>query len=415
MKIPITLSELSAKLQVIEEGLTTLGRLYWLRCLCESRIAQKRHESRTAASMIEAAWNVDQFQQRHYQKKINIVRWPMVLKQHLNSVFANGKVIEGELQTLISRLGQHVKYETNSLMALLEENIHFEPAYYLLREIESSLVFFEPLWDRDFIDLATEESGIIRSVYGPTSVEIDPVFVRDYSFVEKTTPPFDGTLPNSVQYFWSLAMREAAASDWCALCGFEYDGLPLNFYRDMAKQTWDEARHAVLFLELAIKLFPNLQDELPSHDPLQKVIQLYNSTGTGLPVPSEGCLYESLWNAELAERLILLQIDTEGKAVVLSRRRQQLQLSKKFPILMETLRIDERDEISHSSFGHKWLRFLIKDRFDRAKVIESTRLLRGVLLLTSFSHQHHTPLDMLITEYSNGKTFPSNYLNKWEA
>jgi hypothetical protein len=415
MNISITLSELSAELGVIEQGLTTLGRLSWLRCLSEPRIAQKRHEARTAAVMIDAAWRVDQFQHRHFQKKTNIVRWPMVLKRHVNGVFANGNVVEEELRILIARLGQHVRYKINKLMDRLEEIIHFEPAHYLLEEIDSILSSFQALRDQDFADLTTEDSSIVRSLQGPTSVEIDPVFMRDYSFVEKTTPPFDGTLRNSVQYFWTLAMREAAASDWCALCGFEYDGLPIDFYRDMAKQTWDEARHAVLFLELALKLFPKLQEELPSNDPLQKVIQLYYSTGTGLPVPSEGCLYETLWNAELSERLILLQIDTEGKAVALSRQRQQLQLSQKFPVLMETLRIDERDEISHASFGHKWLRFLIKDKFERAKVFETTRLLRGVFLLTSFSHQHNRPLDVLVTEYSSGKKFPSSHLTKWEA
>jgi hypothetical protein len=406
MHIPITLSDLLTELQVIGQCLIALGRLYWLHCLCEPRMAQKRHGARVAARMVDEAWRIDDFQHRHYQVKTSIVRWPVVLKRHVNEVLANGNVVGTELSTLIARLGQHVRHETDNLMGRLEGVAHFEPAYDLLREIKPLFASFQPLRDRDFSDLTTEDSGIFRSLQGPKSVDIDPVFARDYSLLEKTTPPFDGTLPNSVQYFWALALREAAASNWCALSGFEYDGLPIEFYRDMAKQAWDEARHAVLFLDVALKLFPTLQTELPSHDPLQKVIQLYYTTGTGLPVPLEGSLYEALWNAELPERLILLQIDTEGKAVATSKGRQQLQLSQEIPFLMEALRVDQRDEISHASYGHKWLRFLIRDSFERAKVIETTRLLRGVLLLTCFSHQHNRPLDALVTEYSSGKRFP---------
>jgi hypothetical protein len=38
-------------------------------------------------------------------------------------------------------------------------------------------------------------------------------------------------------------------------------------------------------------------------------------TGSGLPIPSEGNFYEVMWRADLVERLILMQIQTETPAV----------------------------------------------------------------------------------------------------
>jgi hypothetical protein len=74
----------------------------------------------------------------------------------------------------------------------------------------------------------------------------------------KKAPEFSERLQDAVPYFWTLAIREAMACDSCALSGIEYDNLPLEFYRDIAKQAWDEAIHAEMFLRLSVELMPEV-------------------------------------------------------------------------------------------------------------------------------------------------------------
>jgi hypothetical protein len=411
MSITITLFDLLPQLSLVEKCLMCLGRLHWLLSLSQPQLAKKRSEAKVAAQFVEAAYRIDEFQQRQFQAKETVVAWPIACKRDLDCVLTDGHVDRKLLSELTVRFGQHTRHHVERLIAHLESSTHFEPAYYLIKEFEPLLFCFDPIAEASYADMSSDTKGVWRSLHGPVSIAVDPVFSQDYSLCDRNTPPFDDTLSNSVEYFWCLALREAAASDWCALNGFEYDGLPLRFYRDMAKQTWDESRHAVMFLDCAVQMFSAVQSELPPDHPLQHIVCQYRSIGSGLSVPLEIGLYESLWNAELHERLILLQIETEGKAVASFKRRQQCLLAQRFPFLLEALRIDEYDEISHASFGNKWLRFLIPDAVERAKAIDTAGLLRGIFLLISFSHKNNKPLGELITEVSTGRRFPtSGYL-----
>ena len=94
-------------------------------------------------------------------------------------------------------------------------------------------------------------------------------------------------------------------------------------------------------------------------------------------------LYEAILNATLFERLVLMHLDTETPGVSGLKRKIESPLSNQFPEIRRGLAIVLRDEISHSRLGKHWLEYLAPDPTVRVQEIENTRLLRGVLLLTS--------------------------------
>src|SRR5205085_6798080 len=125
--------------------------------------------------------------------------------------------------------------------------------------------------------------------------------------VDRHAPEFGESIEENIPYFWIMAARETLASQMCALSAVEYDGLPLAFYSDMAKQCWDEARHSLSFVLLAQKL-----TELKQIGPERGGGQ---SEHEGFPIPKEGNFYEAMLNADLAQRLVLMNQRTEAPAI----------------------------------------------------------------------------------------------------
>ena len=67
------------------------------------------------------------------------------------------------------------------------------------------------------------------------------------------------------------------------------------------------------------------------------------------------------------------------------------------------------DEHSHARLGKVWFEHLVPDKADRKLAVERALLLRGVLMLTAFSHYHDTPLLEMMTRFSAvdpGKSAP---------
>ena len=60
---------------------------------------------------------------------------------------------------------------------------------------------------------------------------------RTMTFFLETGDLLEDIMPS----FWSVAHSEMLAAELCALSIIEYDHLPLKFYLDLAKQSWDEA------------------------------------------------------------------------------------------------------------------------------------------------------------------------------
>jgi hypothetical protein len=204
--------------------------------------------------------------------------------------------------------------------------------------------------------------------------------------METPTPAFGDSVVEAVPYFWNLAAREAMASDLCSLSIIEYDGLPLAFYRDFAKQALDEAGHAKYFLSTAISQLPSLIKALSDDHSVRASATSFMKTGTGLSIPKERNLYEAIWNATLAERLILMHHDTEAPAVAGMKRRIESAYCQANPDIAAGFEIVRRDEISHAHIGHTWLQYLFPDRKDLEGAIRSARVMRGLLLSVAFAH-----------------------------
>jgi uncharacterized ferritin-like protein (DUF455 family) len=189
----------------------------------------------------------------------------------------------------------------------------------------------------------------------------------------------------------------------CALSAVEYDGLPNQFYWDMGKQAWDEARHAMFFLHSSLSLIGEISSigsELSDSAPWL-VLDHFRATGRGLPIPFEGNLYESMLNADLVERLVLMNIRTEAPAVGRKLQRIRSSFCQTHGPIAEGYEFDRFDETSHAAIGKRWLEFLLPDENERKGRMEEADLLRNVYLLTSFSHHGGGTMTELLSKYTS--------------
>jgi len=183
----------------------------------------------------------------------------------------------------------------------------------------------------------------------------------------------------------------------CALSAIEYDGLPLPFYVDMAKQCWDEARHSLAFLELARKLRAD-HDSATQHG-AGVGGELFNSE-EAFVVPSEGNFYESMLNADLVQRLVLMNQRSEAPAIPLIAKRLASAFCQAHETVAEFYEFDRVDETSHAGIGIRWLRYLVPDEATRNGLTEEADLLRGILILTTFAHHGGGELTDLAVHFS---------------
>ena len=193
-------------------------------------------------------------------------------------------------------------------------------------------------------------------------------------------------------FYWLAGLRESMAAQLCALCVIEYDGLPLAYYRDFAKQTWDEMRHALFFLELGKTLLPEFLAAAPRGHRLVPGARHFQRTGRGLPCPVERNLYEVAWNATLPQRLVLMHLDTETPGIARFKQELKADAFRSRPLQAEGLRLSTHDEATHARLGRTWLQHLLPERSARRAEIARTRLLRGAFLMAAFSHYHQRPL-----------------------
>jgi hypothetical protein len=237
--------------------------------------------------------------------------------------------------------------------------------------------------------------GVSRSLIVPLVHNLDPVYVPSSSLLSSVQPVFCDNKGEATPYFWYLAIKECLAAELCALNIAEYDGLPIAFYRDMAKQCFDETRHSHFFLETAIQW---IREAAPESFPeaLAPSIRRYLDTGTGLPIPREGNFFATIHAADVVERLILMNVKTETIAVRKLKERLLGRLCGSDPELKFATEIDLQDEISHVKIGSRWLRYLIPDETARSAKIEDTMLIRGVLMLNTVAAAASQPVGPLI-------------------
>jgi hypothetical protein len=167
----------------------------------------------------------------------------------------------------------------------------------------------------------------------------------------------------------------------------------------MAKQCWDEMRHATTYFTRLEALLPLALARMEPDNPFRNSIERYLDSGSGLIVPRECNLFEMVANADLPERLILMNIRVEAPAVARLREKINSPFSAEDLYLRRLFEFDKLDEMAHSRSGIYWLKHLIPDRLQRQEAIQSADTIRSILLLTAFVHHDHVSLSDLISHY----------------
>jgi|GEM_PF-2158963 len=394
-------AEITDQLDRLTQSLTTLSRLYALRLLADRDRLSKLEASGHFAVCMDLAVLIEEFAARHYRRKPALIIWPPNFHPERAGMLQGGAVELTCLAEYIRGLTRHVL----DLLALIEDGtagmLMAAPARALMGQLRVALprIQGDAVEHPVAVDRGAAPNAPHKALSGPTFVHTDPIFTPTYSLIDEHVPVFGDSLSETVRYLWTVCVGESMAAELCALSAVEYDGLPLAFYHDMGKQAWDEMRHAVGYLDVAVAMLPEVEESLPSGDPLRTAIHRFRKRGTGLPVPRELNLYETIFNCSLEERLILFQIQTEAPGA--SRKKQNLrsELCRRYNDLAVTLEYDFLDEISHARIGRTWLAHLLPDPNARREAIANTSLLRSVLLLTSFAHHGGGSLSGLLDRY----------------
>jgi hypothetical protein len=399
--------ELKLQLNSCLSGWTTLGRLYGLELLAAESISEMEKSARFFARWLDHALRLETFLREYYICKPTAVRWPSNYEPEAVGILCRGIIQREELKRQTDRLKLELSNTILDVLSRLRGVILAKPTVSFLNELASDDLP-EPSGGRQYVfqegSAAIPQRGGAPSkvLNGPWSVATDPIFDKSYSLLEFDAPTFGDSAKQTAPYFWTLANREALASQLCALSAIEYDHLPLHFYWDMAKQAWDEARHANYFLQASVSLIAELQREAgtDSRIPWMSLDQ-FSLTGRGLPIPREGNLYESMLNADLVERLILMNYRTEAPAVARKDTRINSPFCRIHRDVADAYEIDKLDETSHALIGKRWLEYLVPQEAERAARIEETDLLRNVLLLTSFCHHGSKSMTDLLGRYTS--------------
>jgi uncharacterized ferritin-like protein (DUF455 family) len=132
--------------------------------------------------------------------------------------------------------------------------------------------------------------------------------------------------------FFFFVDIELPAAEICARMIVEYRNMPMDFRLDMARQVWDEVRHA----ELALLRCRQLGEE-PD----------FRYTGS---VTAKWSLGKTL-----EERLVIQQVIQEGNGLDVSLQLAALFDQAEDSLTADMLRIFCRDETLHAMFGNKWV------------------------------------------------------------
>jgi hypothetical protein len=400
----LAVREVVERLTFLVIALSALSRLEALRVLDASDRFAKLEAAERSCVYADLAWVVQEQATRNYLAKANLVYWPRCLHPEKAGLIVEGRINSIRLMDAIHR----VETDAWNVAIQLEQDASGTSLAGPVRPLTAQVKRMLPPPTSDgfgierLADHDSESGRYFKTTTGPVSVSTDPIFTPTYTMLEQPAPIFGETVETSVPYLWTTVVGETMAAELCALSSVEYDGLPLAFHRDMAKQAWDEMRHAVYYLEAAVALLPTLESRLDESDPLKASLVAFRERQAGLPIPRELNLYETVLNSSLPERLILFQIQTEAPGASRKKRNLQSEVCQIYPDLARALEYDLRDEIVHARIGKIWLPYLVPDAAERRQLIEITGLLRGLLLLTSFAHHGSRSLGELMEDLVAG-------------
>ena len=385
----MTVKDVTLHLKSLNSYLLSLGRLYFLKLLLEDSIDQKLRNSQKGFFYIDYSIKLESILIKSLNQKKKTIKWDDNIKSVIQDIISN-KNLE-----LLKSLESKLEIKSNSI-------VHF-----LISKIEND-VLLNPLWgilndlrllleDKSFEDIVSTDidtlgsSNVERVFFGPSEIKLDKVFDTSYDNLDYTLPENGNTLEEIVPSCWSVSQGELRACELCALSIIEYDNLPLQFYWDFSKQSWDEARHSRIYLNLSLSFFEELKMTLDHDNPLYLIIKSFLENQRGLPLPKDRNTYDAILNAELDERIILLNVLTEGPAVGRLTQKIKKEICVRYPQIKRVLEFDKVDEMFHARIGNYWLKYLIPNIKKRKQRIEDAKLLKGFLLLTS------------IVEYSGGR------------
>jgi hypothetical protein len=403
-------------LKLLGLGAISLSRLFALRHLSEARMVTKLACSANFVEFIEIAVCVDDFLNRCFQTQLPPAGWPRKFNPEMTGALVQRRVDVPTLDRLLDELKSTIRSLVGHILHEGESSPYHERLSRLLKGFADHQNGSKPTPDAwQALREVDTRTDMHQSVRGPAHVNLDPAFVSDFSLIDRNVPMFGDSPEEVAPYLWCLSIREAVASDTCALTACEYDGLPLQFYRDMAKQSWDEMRHAVSYFQRAEALFPAALQRMEPSDPLRIAIESYISSGTGLIVPREGNLFEMVANADLCERLVLMNIRVETPAIARLRQKINSPFSNKDIALKRLFEYDRHDETSHSRIGIYWLNYLVPSAKDRRELMQRVDEMRAFLLLTAFVHHDGLPLARLVSHYLKTASEPSQATERFNG
>ena len=396
----MSLKILASRAQALQSALVAHARLSLLALLGEAPLAAQRDRARAASQRLEQATRLEELLGRHLQLRPRKVAWPTALRPDTAGLLEGESVSVPRVAALLESLARAAGQLACEALAAAQASELLEP---LAPELAATLATL-PVGDTSitFTPPAADElpRAPVQALRGPLRVGQDPIFEPSFSLLDPAALQAMGS--HRAPHSWCLSTREAMAAELCALSAVEYDGLPLAYYRDLAKQCWDEVRHARLFLDIGLEALPDFLAHAPEGHPLLPGARRFVAEGRGLPVAAEGNLYEMIWNCSLEQRLVLMHVDTETPGVGGFVRELRSAYCRARPELAERLRVAMHDEASHARFGRRWLAHLIADDTEREARSNQARLLRGVLLLSGLARHQEKPLFQLIEEARSG-------------
>ena len=382
------------ELSALRDTLLTLGRLEAVALLGEPALARQRLRARAAAGRIDQASWIDEHLAVAHARAPACGSWPPLLRARVQA-WCSSDAMNLEAVDQESRAQEALAFQQwREALSTAESSALLEPAAVLLARFGGVIASAGPAATRE---QAASERGPAQVLTGPAHVALDPVFRRTFSLLrEGRDPTLSGLEHDRAPYYWCLSIRESMAAALCALCLIEYDGLPLAYYRDFAKQAWDETRHAQFFLGVGERLLPGFVAEAPSDHPLRELARQHLEMGTGLPVPLEGNLYEAARQGSLIERLVLMHHDEEvtGVGGLVEQARSDFWAAR--PEQASQFEITVDDETSHVRLGRRWLEHLAPDRATRDSRIEEARSLRGFHILQSLATWNGASISSLL-------------------
>jgi len=149
-------------------------------------------------------------------------------------------------------------------------------------------------------------------------------------------------------YFHALLDAELTAAEIIALNSHEFPDMPFKFHLDMARQTWDEIRHAQI------------------HD---RALVDMNAAWGDYPVTFK--FFRKVYANGLLERLILFNRQSEGNAMWRHNRRKQVLIEKGEPKLAQVFDYLLADEVAHVANGVNWGTYLLGG--DKRKFIDKVK------------------------------------------